>query len=134
MKLKYSFYPVVLAGGSGTRFWPRSRRRMAKQVLALDGEQTMIQQTVLRLLPLASEDRFWIITNEHIIEAISGQLKRVPQKQIISEPVARNTAPAIGLAAFGQRTFHEIWRWRAALAALVVVLGVAGLLISAPSP
>ena len=61
MKLKYPFYPVVLAGGSGTRFWPRSRRRMAKQVLALDGEQTMIQQTVLRLLPLAPEDRFWVI-------------------------------------------------------------------------
>lgn len=100
MKLKYSFYPVILAGGSGTRFWPRSRRRMAKQVLALDGEHTMIQQTVLRLLPLAPEDHFWVIANEHVIEAISGQLKRVPQKQIISEPVARNTAPAIGLAAF----------------------------------
>jgi len=100
MKLKYPFYPVVLAGGSGTRFWPRSRRRMAKQVLALDGEQTMIQQTVVRLLPLAPEDHFWVITNEHVIEAISGQLKRVPQKQMISEPVARNTAPAIGLAAF----------------------------------
>ena len=57
------FYPVILAGGSGTRFWPRSRRKLAKQVLALDGKQTMIQQTVDRLLPLASEKDFWIITN-----------------------------------------------------------------------
>src|SRR5215469_509969 len=95
-----NFYPVILAGGSGTRFWPRSRRKMAKQVLNLDGEQSMIQQTVERLLPLADENNFWVITNEHIFDVISGQLKRVPKKQIVSEPEARNTAPAIGLAAF----------------------------------
>ena len=94
------FYPVILAGGSGTRFWPRSRRKMAKQVLNLDGEQSMIQQTVERLLPLADEDKFWVIANDQIFEIISGQLKKVPKKQIVSEPVARNTAPAIGLAAF----------------------------------
>jgi mannose-1-phosphate guanylyltransferase len=97
---KHPFYPVILAGGSGTRFWPRSRRKTAKQVLALDGEQSMIQQTVHRLLPMADEKDFWVITNEHVFEAISGQLKKVPKKQIISEPLARNTAPAIGLAAF----------------------------------
>src|SRR5438874_104346 len=94
------FYPVILAGGSGTRFWPRSRRKMAKQVLNLDGDQSMSQQTVERLLPLADEDKFWVVTNDHIFEVISGQLKRVPRRQIVSEPVARNTAPAIGLAAF----------------------------------
>src|SRR3954466_10261710 len=95
-----NFYPVILAGGSGTRFWPRSRRKMAKQVLNLDGDQSMIQQTVERLLPLVDEDKFWVITNNHIFEVISGQLKKVPRRQIVSEPVARNTAPAIGLAAF----------------------------------
>ena len=101
MSLKNShFYPVILAGGSGTRFWPRSRRKMAKQVLNLDGEQSMIQQTVARLLPLATEDKFWVITNDQIFDIISGQLKKVPKKQIVSEPAARNTAPAIGLAAF----------------------------------
>ena len=94
------FYPVILAGGSGTRFWPRSRRKLAKQVLNLDGDQSMIQQTVERLLPLSGEENFWVITNDHIFEVISGQLKKVPRKQIVSEPVARNTAPAIGLAAF----------------------------------
>lgn len=95
-----NFYPVILAGGSGTRFWPRSRRKMAKQVLNLDGEQSMIQQTVERLLPLADENNFWVITNEHIFDVISGQVKKVRKKQIVSEPAARNTAPAIGLAAF----------------------------------
>ena len=53
---KSNFYPVILAGGRGTRFWPLSRKRRAKQLLALDGKQTMIQQTVSRLLPLASAD------------------------------------------------------------------------------
>jgi mannose-1-phosphate guanylyltransferase len=60
----------------------------------------MIQQTVARLFPIADDDNFWVITNDHIFEVISGQLKRVPKKQIVSEPAARNTAPAIGLAAF----------------------------------
>jgi mannose-1-phosphate guanylyltransferase len=57
------FYPVILAGGRGTRFWPLSRKRRAKQLLALDGEQTMIQQTEERFLPLAAPNHFWIITN-----------------------------------------------------------------------
>src|SRR5258707_1284025 len=61
-----NFYPVILAGGRGTRFWPLSRRRRAKQLLALDGKQTMIQQTVARLLPLASAKRFWVVTNEDL--------------------------------------------------------------------
>jgi len=100
MSKSTNFYPVILAGGSGTRFWPRSRRKMAKQVLNLDGDQSMIQQTVERLLPLADEENFLIIANDHIFEVISGQLKKVPKKQIVSEPAARNTAPAIGLAAF----------------------------------
>ena len=94
------FFPVVLAGGSGTRFWPRSRRNRAKQVLALDGEQTMIQQTIDRLSALAPHENFWIVTNEALKNIISEQLPQVPEGQIIAEPAARNTAPAIGLAAF----------------------------------
>ncbi len=97
---KETFYPVILAGGSGTRFWPRSRRRLAKQVLALDGKQTMIQQTVERLLPACCEKHFWVITNEFVAEEIQRQLPKVPEKQIVIEPEPRNTAPAIGLAAF----------------------------------
>ncbi|HKF48769.1 MAG TPA: mannose-1-phosphate guanylyltransferase [Terracidiphilus sp.] len=94
------FQPVILAGGSGTRFWPRSRRARAKQVLALDGERSMIQQTVERLKPLAGVGHTWVITNEFLAHEIADQLKGVPAGQIIQEPVARNTAPACGLAAF----------------------------------
>jgi mannose-1-phosphate guanylyltransferase len=97
---KNSFYPVILAGGSGTRFWPRSRRKRAKQVLALDGKQTMIQKTVDRLLPLGTEKDFWVITNEFVAEEIQRQLPAIPPRQVVVEPEPRNTAPAIGLAAF----------------------------------
>jgi mannose-1-phosphate guanylyltransferase len=95
-----NFYPVVLAGGRGTRFWPLSRKKRAKQLLALDGKQTMIQQTVARLLPLASAKKFWIITNEDLRNALVKQLPKLPKAQVLAEPVGRNTAPAIGLAAF----------------------------------
>jgi mannose-1-phosphate guanylyltransferase len=95
-----NFYPVILAGGRGTRFWPLSRRKRAKQLLALDGKQTMIQQTVSRLLPLAAAKKFWIITNDDLRLAIAKQLPKLPKAQILAEPVGRNTAPAIGLAAF----------------------------------
>ena len=97
---KHKFYPVVLAGGSGTRFWPRSRRRSAKQVLALDGKQTMIQKTVERLAPLAAKEDFWVITNGFVAAEVRRQLPRIPPKQVVVESQPRNTAPAIGLAAF----------------------------------
>jgi mannose-1-phosphate guanylyltransferase len=100
MKDQIDFRPVILAGGSGTRFWPRSRRAHAKQVLALDGERSMIQQTVERLKPLAGLDKTWIITNEYLSHEIADQLPGLPAAQIVQEPVARNTAPACGLAAF----------------------------------
>jgi len=95
-----NFYPVILAGGRGTRFWPLSRKKRAKQLLVLDGKQSMIQQTVARLLPLAPAKKFWIITNEDLRLAIAKQLPKLPKAQILAEPVGRNTAPAIGLAAF----------------------------------
>ena len=100
MSKSIDFRPVILAGGSGTRFWPRSRRARAKQVLALDGERSMIQQTVERLKPLAGMDKTWVITNEYLAHEIADQLAGVPAGQIVQEPVARNTAPACGLAAF----------------------------------
>lgn len=100
MSTSVDFRPVILAGGSGTRFWPRSRRARAKQVLALDGERSMIQQTVERLKPLAGQDHIWVITNEFLAHEIADQLRGIPAGQIIQEPVARNTAPACGLAAF----------------------------------
>jgi mannose-1-phosphate guanylyltransferase len=97
---KLNFYPVILAGGRGTRFWPLSRKHRAKQLLALDGSQTMIQQTVHRVQTLAQPSQFWIITNDDCCGEIYRQLPRIPKKQVVAEPVGRNTAPAIGLAAF----------------------------------
>jgi mannose-1-phosphate guanylyltransferase len=100
MAERSNFYPVILAGGRGTRFWPLSRKKRAKQLLSLDGKQTMIQQTVARLRPLAPAKRFWVIANDDLRPAIQKQLSKLVQAQILAEPVGRNTAPAIGLAAF----------------------------------
>jgi mannose-1-phosphate guanylyltransferase len=97
---KPNLYPVILAGGRGTRFWPRSRRKNAKQVLALAGERTMIQQTIERLSALAPAKNFWVITNDDLRDVITRQLRGLKREQIIAEPAQRNTAPAIGLAAF----------------------------------
>jgi mannose-1-phosphate guanylyltransferase len=94
------FSPVILAGGSGTRFWPRSRRVRAKQVLNIEGKRSMIQQTVERLLPLCAADKIWVITNGWLHDMIAGQLEQVPAEHILVEPCARNTAPACALAAF----------------------------------
>ena len=95
-----NFYPVILAGGRGTRFWPLSRKRRAKQLLPLNSDRTMIQETVDRLLPLAPNGKFWIITNADLFDPILQQLPELSPNQVLAEPIGRNTAPAIGLAAF----------------------------------
>jgi len=92
-------YGLILAGGRGTRFWPKSRRATAKQVLRLFGDRTLIQQTVDRLRPVLPPERVWILTNGHLRDEIVRQLPEVPKRQILAEPAQRNTAPAIGLAA-----------------------------------
>lgn len=92
-------YGLILAGGRGTRFWPRSRRAHSKQVLKFFGDRTLIQQTVDRLRPLLPPERIWILTNDHLRPEIVKQLPEVPKNQILAEPAQRNTAPAIALAA-----------------------------------
>jgi mannose-1-phosphate guanylyltransferase len=92
-------YGLILAGGRGTRFWPRSRKRSAKQVLSVVGERSLIQATVDRLAPVIAPERMWILTNDHLREEIIKQLPEVPANQVLAEPKQRNTAPAIGLAA-----------------------------------
>jgi len=94
-----SHYGLILAGGRGTRFWPRSRRTHAKQVLRFFGDRSLIQQTVDRLRPVLPPERIWILTNDYLREEIVRQLPEVPRRQILAEPAQRNTAPAIGLAA-----------------------------------
>ena len=92
-------YALILAGGRGTRFWPRSRKRSAKQVLNVVGERSLIQATMDRLAPVIPPERTWILTNHHLRDTILRQLPEVPPHQILAEPAQRNTAPAIGLAA-----------------------------------
>ncbi len=94
-----SYYGLILAGGRGTRFWPRSRRSTPKQVLSVTGGQTLIQATVERLTPLIPAENIWVLTNEHVRDEIVKQLPQVRPEQILAEPEQRNTAPAIGLAA-----------------------------------
>ena len=91
-------YGLILAGGRGTRFWPRSRKKHAKQVLDFLGDRTLIQQTVDRLRPVLPPERIWILTNDQLQAEIIKQLPEVPRGQILAEPAQRNTAPAIGLS------------------------------------
>src|ERR1051325_8607239 len=93
------YYGLILAGGRGTRFWPRSRRRSAKQVLNVVGERSLIQATVDRLAAGVPPERLWVLTNDHLRDIIVEQLPEIPKEQILAEPAQRNTAPAIGLAA-----------------------------------
>lgn len=90
---------VILAGGRGTRFWPRSRKRTPKQLLDIVSAKTMLRETAERLAPLFSPWQMWVVTNEEQATAVRRELPRVPRKQILAEPVGRNTAAAIGLAA-----------------------------------
>ncbi len=92
-------HAVILAGGRGTRFWPRSRTRTPKQLLNIIGRDTMIEQTAARLAPLFPPSRQWVVTNSEQAAAVRKQLPRVPASHILAEPVGRNTAAAIGLAA-----------------------------------
>src|SRR2546427_7227042 len=98
-------YGLILAGGRGTRFWPRSRKRTAKQVLNVVGERSLIQATVDRLAPVIPPEQLWVLTNDHLRDTIVKQLPEVPAKQILAEPAQRNTAPAIGLAA---QIMHQV--------------------------
>ena len=90
---------VLLAGGRGTRFWPRSRMRTPKQLLNIIGDKTMLRETVARLAPIVPPRNFWVVTNAEQSAAVRRELRGVPANQILAEPVGRNTASAIGLAA-----------------------------------
>jgi len=90
---------VIMAGGSGTRFWPASRDDLPKQLLALVGERTLLQATVDRLAGLAPVERVLIAANARLVDAIREQLPDLPADAILAEPCKRDTAPCIGLAA-----------------------------------
>jgi len=90
---------VLLAGGRGTRFWPRSRKRTPKQLLNIAGRETMLRQTLSRLEPLFPLRNFWAVTNVEQAAAVRREMRGVPASHMLAEPEGRNTAAAIGLAA-----------------------------------
>ena len=92
-------YIALMAGGAGSRFWPRSRQELPKQMLNLLGERSMLQMTYDRIRPLVEPEKILIITNEELKDLAINQLPELPKENIISEPFGRNTAPCIGLAA-----------------------------------
>jgi mannose-1-phosphate guanylyltransferase len=93
-------HAIIMAGGSGTRFWPKSRRDRPKQLLRLHGDATMLQHTVARIEPLVPRERILIVTGADQAEATRAQLSGIPQQNIIAEPCPRDTAPCVGLAAW----------------------------------
>ncbi len=94
-----NLFAVIMAGGVGSRFWPRSRAATPKQLLKIFGDDTMIQSTVKRLNGLVDNDKIFVITNEIQKEQITEQLPDVPSENIIAEPFGKNTAPCVGLSA-----------------------------------
>ncbi len=106
---------VLMAGGVGTRFWPRSRQKNPKQLLNIVGDKSMIRQTYERVKDLTSDENILVITNQELVEPIAQHLPELPQRNIIAEPFGKNTAPCIGLAA-------AIIRKRASLEEPMVVL------------
>ncbi len=98
-----AIHAVILAGGRGTRFWPRSRTRTPKQLLNIVGKGSMLQQTVSRLAPLVPAQRIWTVTNAEQDTALRKQLPAAARKHVLTEPIGRNTAAAIALAAIHVR-------------------------------
>lgn len=96
-------FALILAGGAGTRLWPRSRTSLPKQLLALSGDDTMVQATVNRVLPIVPFEHIFVATNREYGPLIKEQVPGIPRQNIIEEPSGKNTAPCIGLAAMYMR-------------------------------
>jgi len=92
-------HAIVMAGGSGTRFWPSSRAALPKQLLPLAGTGTLLQDTISRLEGLVPPERTMVVTNARLTEAVYQQLPQLPPQAVVGEPCKRDTAPCIGLAA-----------------------------------
>ncbi|NFI51507.1 mannose-1-phosphate guanylyltransferase/mannose-6-phosphate isomerase [Clostridium botulinum] len=99
---------VVMAGGKGERFWPRSRKSLPKQFLSLtDDGKTMIQLTIERLKSLVNIEDVYIVTNKDYKKLVVEQIPGIPEENILLEPIAKNTAPCIGLAAMHIKKKYE---------------------------
>src|SRR3972149_1428141 len=92
-------HAVVMAGGSGTRFWPESRARRSKQFLDLTGGGPMIRETLLRIFPVIPPERVWIVAGAKDAPHLSHRALGIPKRNILLEPEGKNTGPAIAYAA-----------------------------------
>jgi mannose-1-phosphate guanylyltransferase len=92
-------HAMIMAGGGGTRFWPRSRQKRPKQFLTFSGDRTLLQATVDRVSAQVQPERTWIITGEPYVAETRAQLPELPASNIIGEPEGRDTAPCVGLGA-----------------------------------
>lgn len=92
-------HAMIMAGGGGTRFWPRSRNSRPKQFLSFAGDRTLLQETVDRIAPQVPPERTWVITGKDYVQATTDQLPELPANHIIGEPCRRDTAPCVGLGA-----------------------------------
>jgi len=99
-------YPVIMAGGSGTRFWPLSRKDRPKQFLALAGDGPLLTATAARLPPLAKPERIYVVCGPQHAAAARRIVPQLPKENFIVEPCARNTAPCVGLAALHIQAQH----------------------------
>lgn len=100
-------YAIIMAGGVGSRFWPRSREKMPKQLLRIFGENTMIQDTVQRINRIVPGENIFIVTNKSQKDEIKKQLPQLPSENVIIEPFGRNTAACIGLASIIINNFNS---------------------------
>src|SRR5215471_5988747 len=92
-------HAMIMAGGGGTRFWPRSRQRRPKQFLTMAGDRTLLQMARDRVEGLADPANTWVITGEAYRAETSEQLPELPGDNVVGEPCGRDTAPCIGLGA-----------------------------------
>jgi mannose-1-phosphate guanylyltransferase len=92
-------FAVIMAGGVGTRFWPRSRKQFPKQFLDIVGSGSLLENTIARIAPLVDSKSIFVVTNKVQSDIVSQQAPFIPQENVLAEPIGRNTAPCIGLAA-----------------------------------
>ncbi|MBI2821342.1 MAG: NTP transferase domain-containing protein, partial [Acidobacteria bacterium] len=96
-----------MAGGSGTRFWPRSRQSTPKQLLSITGPDSMVRQAFLRLRGLVAPSNIWVIAGDGHVASIRREIPQLARKQVVGEPCGRNTAACVALAAFLMRGHPE---------------------------
>ena len=103
-------YALIMAGGGGTRLWPRSRQSRPKQFLDIGSPHSLLREAYLRIEPLIPPERILVITGQNYHDAVCNELPEIPVRNILGEPVGRGTAPAVGLAAevLASRVDHGI--------------------------